>query len=554
MRIKKYFAGKKVILAGILALLAVGGLIFYVVETGEKEPEIKQFTAFFDSAGESRNSDNIIKQKIAEITGAMCEEMWLSGQSRETILNYYIANEEYPDFISGGQELYEAQALIPIDLYWEKYPNIYNYMEPEEWDKIRLEDGHIYWIPQFGIVNGEMNEVIHEGEAFWIQTRVLEWAGYPNVRTLDQYFDLIEAYMAANPEMENGTPNIPFTILCDDWRYFCLENVPQFLDGYPNDGSCIVEPDTLKVRDYNITPTAKKYFKKLNEQYLKGMIDPQSFTNTYEEYLEKLSTGAVLGMVDQWWEFAYDIQTAYERQQLSDLGCNYVPLPITISEDVKNQWYVKRSNQLDVSKGISVTVSCKDMEGALQFINDLLEPEVMNLRFWGVEGEDYLKDENGVFYRTSEQRKRPNNEELMASYFCTYSYFPRKEGLCADGINAFSPEYQQGEFYDALPEKLKECMQAYGCKNYVEMLGSNEHPGKWFPMYSHTTMMTHATEAGRVWEKMTETKKWWLPQVVMTENFEETWEQYLEAYQNCNPEILFEELQREVYKRVGKQP
>ena len=37
--------------------------------------------------------------------------------------------------------------------------------------------------------------------------------------------------------MEDGTTNIPYTILCDDWRYFCLENAPQFLDGYPNDGS-----------------------------------------------------------------------------------------------------------------------------------------------------------------------------------------------------------------------------------------------------------------------------------------------------------------------------
>lgn len=538
---------------GIIVLLAAGGL-FLNTAGGEKEREKKQFTAFFDSPGVSRNKDNTIKQKIAEITGAECEEVWLSGQSRETILNDYIASGEYPDFISGGQELYEVQALVPIDLYWEKYPNIYNYMEPEEWDRIRLEDGHIYWIPQFGIVNEEMNEVIHEGEAFWIQTRVLEWAGYPVIRTLDQYFDLIEAYMEANPEMDDGTPNIPFKMLCDDWRYFCLENVPQFLDGYPNDGSCIVEPDTLEVRDYNVTPTARKYFKKLNEEYRKGMIDPQSFTHTYEEYLEKLSTGAVLGMVDQWWEFFYDIQNAYERQNLGESGCNYVPLPITILEDVKNQWYVKRSNQLDVSKGISVTVSCKDVEGALQFMNDLLEPEVMELRFWGIEGVDYQEDENGVFYRTAEQRKRTSNDKLRTSHFCTYSHFPRKEGLGADGINAFSPEYQQGEFYDALPEKVKECLQAYDCKNYVEMLGSNEQPGKWFPMYSYTTMMTRATEAGDVWEKITETKQYWLPQVVMADDFEETWEQYMEAYQNCSPEILFDELQKEVYRRVGRQP
>ena len=73
---------------------------------------------------------------------------------------------------------------------------------------------------------------LHNGEAFWIQTRVLKWAGYPKITTVEQYFDLIESYAQANPTMPDGTENIPFTILCDDWRYFCLENVPQFLDGF----------------------------------------------------------------------------------------------------------------------------------------------------------------------------------------------------------------------------------------------------------------------------------------------------------------------------------
>lgn len=68
--------------------------------------------------------------------------------------------------------------------------------------------------------HGEDVEVTHSGEAFWIQTRVLKWAGYPEIHTVDEYFDLIERYVAANPVMEDGTPNIPFTILCDGWRYF----------------------------------------------------------------------------------------------------------------------------------------------------------------------------------------------------------------------------------------------------------------------------------------------------------------------------------------------
>lgn len=61
-------------------------------------------------------------------------------------------------------------------------------------------------------------------------------------------------------------------MLCDDWRFFCLENVPQFLDGYPNDGSCMVDPGNDQVIDYNTTETARRYFQKLNEEYRKGIL------------------------------------------------------------------------------------------------------------------------------------------------------------------------------------------------------------------------------------------------------------------------------------------
>lgn len=258
--------GKKIITCLLVFCFAtvLFGIIMYkgkaVKEDVQQEKEIKVFTAFFDTEGQQLDSNNKIKKKIAEITGAECDEQWLNGMTRETAINDYIAEGEYPDFISGGQELLEAGALIPLDMYWEDYPNIYNYMPQDKWDSLRQDDGHIYWIPQFGVVSGEDCEVVHQGEAFWIQTRVLKWAGYPDIRTVDEYFSLIGDYMEANPAMEDGTPNIPFTVLCDDWRFFCLENIPQFLDGYPNDGCCMINPVTKKVMDYNTTPTAKKYF------------------------------------------------------------------------------------------------------------------------------------------------------------------------------------------------------------------------------------------------------------------------------------------------------
>lgn len=521
-------------------------------ESAEGSGEIKEFTAFFAVPGTEINDDNEIQQIIAEKTGAKCKETWLTGQSDSEAVGTLIASGEYPDFIEGGSgtlQLYEAGALVALDDYLDNYPNIKALFTEQQWDQLRQDDGKIYWIPQFSCIKNKESVCTHNDEAFWIQTRVLKWADYPEIKTMDQYFDLIEAYNEANPTMEDGTPNIPYTILCEDWRYFCLENAPQFLDGYPNDGSVIVDPDTLKVIDYNTTPTAKRYFQKLNEEYKKGIVDPESFTQTYDEYIAKVSTGRVLGMIDQWWDFAYTAGDAIRQQGLDAEGCNYVPLPITIEEGIQNQWH-NSGGVLNVSSGLAITVSCEDVEGALKFVDDLLSQEIHNLRSWGVEGVDYNVLDNGEFSRTPEQVAQASDAAYKASHLCTYSYFPQYSGMSDDGINANKPEGQPNEFYANLQSDVKECFDAYGVQTYVEMIGTSEAPGAWYPMWSYSNTLTTSTPGGTAWNRMGEIKHEYLPKVVMASDFESGWSEYMDAYESCNPQDFLDEMQAELDKRM----
>lgn len=513
---------------------------------------VKEFTAFFAVPGSEINDDNEIQQIIADKTGVKVKETWLTGQTAEEAVGMMITGGELPDFICGGggqSQLYDADVLVALDDYLDDYPNIKNFFTQQQWDQLRQDDGHIYWIPQFSNIKGEEKVCTHNDEAFWIQARVLKWADYPEIRTMDQYFDLIERYNEANPTMEDGTENIPYTILCDDWRYFCLENAPQFLDGYPNDGSCIVDPETLTVIDYNTTDTAVKYFQKLNEEYQKGIVDPESFTQTYDEYIAKLSTGRVLGMIDQWWDFAYTAGDAIKQAGLDAQGCDYIPLPITIDESVENQWHCSGS-VLNVSDGLAITTSCEDVEGALQFVDDLLTQDIHNLRFWGVEGVDYNVDENGEFYRTEEQRTRASDTAYKASHTCTYSYFPQYSGTSDDGINANKPDGQANEFFDGLNDDVKEAFSAYGAETYVDMIGTNEAPGAWYPMWSYSNSFTTDTEGGMAWNKIGEIKHEYLPQVVMAKDFDAAWAEYMDAYNSCDPGAFIGELQTELDKRM----
>ncbi len=517
------------------------------------EGGVKEFTSFFAVPGTEINSDNVAQQKIAEITGAKMKEVWLTGQTDQEAVGTMIAGGEYPDFIvgsSGTQQLLDAGALVPLDDYIDNYPNIKEFWSPEDWEKVRQDDGHIYWIPQFGNTYGEDMSTNINGEAFWIQTRVLEWAGYPDIKTLDQYFDVIQRYNEANPTLADGTPNIPYTILCDDWRYFCLENPPLFLAGYPNDGSVIVNPETKKVEDYNTSDVAKQYFGKLNEMYKAGIVDPESFTQSYDQYIAKLSTGRVLGMVDQHWNFFNNVNNALLQANLDEQGCSYVPLSITIDESIEGQWNTI-GTQIDVSGGIAITESCEDVEGALQFVNDLLSPEVRVLRQWGVEGVDYLVDENGLFYRTEEMRANATNPAYIAANLCSYSYMPNYQGgTQADGINAADPGQQPSEFFVSLSQDVKDCLTAYGVENYADMVGKTEIPGKWYPMWSHSNTMTTATDGGTAWIKMGELKHENLPKVVMAADFEKGWSDYMTVYESANPQAFLGEMQTELDKRL----
>lgn len=483
---------KRIVSALLMAGLLIGLAGYSYNAQYVQKQEIKHFTAFFSVTGKMLNTQNDIKEMIADEIGADCEENWLVGQSKEEALNSYIASGEYPDFILGEKVLLDADALIPIDEYWDDYPNIRNYLSEEQWERFRQEDGHIYWIPPFCVSQGENVEVTHTGEAFWIQTRVLKWAGYPN------------------------------------------------------DGSCMVDPGNDQVIDYNTTETARRYFQKLNEEYRKGIFDPQSFTSTYEEYLDKLGTGAVLGMVDQWWQFYYNLAEPYETNGLSDLGCDYVPLPITMDKGTSNQWHTSRNAEMDTSSGLSITTSCEDVQGALQFVNDLLDSDITKLRFWGEKDLDYSVDENGMFYMNSEQGKRHGDSVLNESHFCPYSYFPRVEGLLDDGINAFSMEYQPVEFMKSLKPDIRECFEAYGVQNYVELLGTNEAPGAWYPMYSYTQSLSSKSKGGMIRDEIDAVKRSWLPQVIMSDDFASTWDAYMAAYQECNPQDYFDILQRHV--------
>ena len=527
---------------------------------GEEEnagDDVLKLSMFIGMSGSPINDDNDIKELIAEKTGVSVKETWLpSGQTAAEAVSAIIADGVYPDLIDGSDamvQLYNAGLLIPWDDYLDDYPNLKAYYTEEEWDRFRQDDGHIYWCNVFQNTKNAPTPIAHNDEAFWIQARVLEWAGYPRISTLDEFFDLLERYVAANPLTPDGLKVIPYTCLCDDWKYFCLENAPQFLDGYPNDGSVIVDvsdKDHPKIVDYNTTPTARRYFKKLNEEYHKGIVDEEFATQDYAEYISKLSKGNVLAMCDQFWDFT-EVADAFKQTGRDEQGCNYVPLGLTIDKGMPQRWHTY-GDTLNKSSGVGITITNPDVRKTFAFLDACLSQEIHDLRFWGIKNVDYKVDQKGRFFRTEAMRVRWSDPSYRSSHICTYKYLPQYGGTSDDGINANMPEEQLSEFRAGLAEPLKRCFEAYGVDSYPGMIGSVvEENAIWFPMYSYSNNMTGATEGGTAWIRMGQVKHEWLPRLVMSTDFDEEWEQYMRDYNECDPQAFLDEMQEELDRRVG---
>ena len=528
--------------------------------------DITNFTMFTTMYGNEKSDDNEIKKIIAEMTGVYVEEYWLRGQTESEAVDAIIASGECPDFIytgSSNEKLYENDYLIAWDDYLEKYPNLKELYSEEQWDKFRQDDGHIYWADVFENYYGKDTSTLHNEQAFWIQVRVLEWAGYPKIETLDEYFDLIERYAEANPYMPNGDPVIPYTCLCEDWRYFCIESAPLFLDGYANNMCVGVSTENgiknPKVVDYNTTETAKNYFKKLNEEYQKGIIDPDFAVQNYDEYISKICSGCVLGMSDQYWDFAYSAMGSFEATQyaengdpysLSGIGCDYVPLGL-VAKNGMSQRYHTYNHDINVDAGIAISTSCVDPDKAFKFLSDLLDQDIHDLRFWGIEGVDYLIDENGSYYRTPEMRINWSDSNYKDSHSCEYSYMPQWRGTSRDGINCMMPAEQPSEYKASLPEAVVKCFDAYGVNNYVEFIGSEEVvPEPWYPLWTWSNNLTTSTPYGAVWVSIGECKHEWLPKLVMSKNFNTDWKSYMTYYEMCDPQVFLDAAQAEVNNRI----
>jgi len=481
------------ILAALLALAMVLAIVPAVMAEGEALEPIT-LTVFRGDPGDQPTEDNKIYKLIEEKFGVTFKFEFLAGDLDEK-LGMMIAAEDYPDLFDGGNSadlIISNGALINLLDYVspEKTPRLWAHIEPQKARLIEKDaEGKdvLYIIPNYGLPDGPQIALSVGGPAFFIQKQVLADAGYPAVKdiTLDGYFDLIEAFLDKHPTNDDGVAYTGFAILCEDWRHFCLINPVQHLMGRPNDGEVLIDvndPDfhteTFINKEY-----AKPYYKKLNEEFHKGLINKDTFVMNYDQYIAAISNGTILGMFDQAWDFGTATSALIDAKKFEN---TYVALgPIYSADDVAGlkmpteNWKIEEhylnGSLPNVRRGFGISVKCQCPERIVAMWEEMLSEEWQLIFNWGIKDEDYYVDENGRLNMTAEQfaNTQDANWKLANKAEAFFQSSPKKQGWILEGEfkgNCWEPGNQDEIVFGLMNDYDKEFLSKYGYAKFADFV------------------------------------------------------------------------------------
>ena len=496
-------------------------------------------SVWITTAQQAPAPDNKITKLLKDKLGVTIKYEIVTPDNEDQKIGVTLAGGQYPDLIGTGdlkQRFLEGGALLRLDdmLKTGAYPNLAAHVKDDikkmSYSGDQVDKG-LYIFPNYNRFYGDVTGGVYYGPAFWIQKRVLADAGYPDLSnmTLDRYYQLISAYKAKHPQTD-GAPTVGFEILASKGREWGMTNPPALLAGSPNNGGVIVDSNN-HASIYADKDVAKNFYNVLNKEYNAGLVDPESFTLTYDQYTAKLATGTVLGMHDQGWDFGtatQSLQSAHKDEY------TYVPL-MPVYPGVK-PWYQDRA-VMNINQGFGVSVSSKQPKKALKFLDTMLSEEWQKTLSWGVAGEDYQVGADGVFSRTDQQRKNYKDVTWRASnrLDALLDMLPKHNGKFSDG-NAYSPDDQPAEFYATLSDYDKNFMAKYGNKKtWTDFVNKAPQNPKYYPAWN----IKLSDDANQVNQQLTDTSVQNLPKIIAGKpaDFDKNWQAYVDAIHKVDVKV-----------------
>lgn len=512
------------------------------------------YTIFVRDPGTAPSQNNPVIQKIQELTGVTLKFEYLVGDLDQK-LGVMIAGGDYPDVIFAGDsatKLMDAGAFIPLEDEIPKYENL-NAMYSQVLDYLTHADGHVYNMEIYGTFKNDVVEpapTYEGGLGFFVQKAVLEDAGYPEIRTIDEYFRIIEDYMEKYPEID-GVKTTGFEVLADGWRNWALLNPVQNLLGAGNDGAIFVDPDSFETSFFQTSDASYDFYKKLNEEYHKGVISAETFTQSYDQYIAKITTGTVLGFYDQNWNFS-SAQNLLKTDGKYDR--TYVAVPIT--NPGITDGYIDKGNGIPTgTNGVGITVNCENPERLLRYFDWIAQRDVQDYLQWGEEGIDFVYTDDGGKVLTEERRAIANdtarNRDETGQPI--WLYCPKWQGIyTADGMPCGAGE-SADEFLASQSDYDQQFLENYGYKYPAEMFSEPQLKADYYPVWAMA--LEDGSAAAVASTKITDVTMKFFPRLILADDdaeYDAIWSDFQKEFNAIDLDAYQSEIDRQIAEKMSK--
>lgn len=444
--------------------------------TGVEDTKPIKFSLFSaDPSPHWTGMQDEIGQILTKKTGVTLDAEFAVGDPAQKVA-LIASSGDYPDIISAKNDiskLVDAGAMIDLTELIDKYaPNIKKVLGEEGLKRSRYsnEDQAIYAIPTYSAIG---QQYFNAGGGFELQHRAVKEAGYPEIKTLQDYENVIKAYLEKHPTDENGNKNIGLTLNADDWyMYITVTNPATLTAGYPEDGEYGIDIDTKEVTYHYRRESDKEYFRWLNHMNDIGLLDPESFVQKYDQYKAKIATGRVIGLIDQDWGYG-DAEKALKAAGKYDLG--YGHYPVVQKEGIKESSFWPTGFM--GGYGIGISTECKDPVRAIKFMDYLASDEGQVLLNWGVEGKHY-NIENGKRVISQEVNDRIVNDSANFTKESGVGLYNLLGVHYGDGVKDPSGNFYTTKFPEQISSQFneveKETLAAYNATTWRDLFPKEE--------------------------------------------------------------------------------
>ena len=364
-------------------------------------------------------------------------DFYPTGNEVEQKLAQYLAAGDLPDIVGlkgldQAQYAMDAKMLLDLNEYKDYIPAVFDgslYEQAIQYsmDKTSNNTGGLFILPT------AVGPVSYN--AFnWVP--LLQWdtykkVGSPRPATLEDYLDIVEKMVAEKPETPDGEKVYGFSLFSDWDKYTAVQAATlSFFYGIDTEYvSHLMETDIITNETKSLLADDSFYKRSLQFYFdanQRGLLDPDSMTQTFSNVEAKYNSGRVMFSHYSWMTGNYN-SPASGHVNNEEAPDGYANVP---ADDMKI--YEAPDQTIGRNWYFAVSQGTKSPERAAQLINWLFDPDVNAFLSNGPEGVAWEFDENGEPYVTEEGWDIVDNkaEPLMPE--------ETGGGLFQDGVYTFN--------------------------------------------------------------------------------------------------------------------